>query len=55
MVCLARGAAEGGEGEVDTEWKRRVGGGEEEGFKFLDHGAEMGGGVAEAADCAETA
>ena len=43
MVCFPSGAADGGEGEVDAEGE---GGGCEEGFQFLDHGAEVGRGVA---------
>lgn len=52
VVCFAGGAAEGGEGEVDAEGE---GGGREEGFEVVDHGAQVGGGVAEAADDAEAA
>lgn len=52
VVCLAGGAADGGEGEVDAEGE---GGVREEGFELVDHGAEALRCVAEAADDAEAA
>ncbi len=43
VVCLARCAADGGESEVDAKGE---GGGGEEGFELLDHGAQLRGRVA---------
>ena len=51
-VGFAGGAADGGEGEVDAEGE---GGGCEEGFQLVDHGAEVVGGVAETTYDAEAA
>ena len=44
VVCFSGGRVEGGEGEVDAEGE---GGGGEGGFEVVDHGSELGGGVAE--------
>ena len=52
VVGFPRGGAEGGEGEVDAEG---AGGRGEKGFEFLDEGEQLGGRVAESADCAEAA
>ena len=52
VVGFAGGAADGGEGEVDAEGE---GGGCEEGFQLVDHGAEVVGGVAETTYDAEAA
>lgn len=51
VVCFAGGGREGGEGEVDAEGE----GAGEGGLQGADHGAQLLGGVAEAADDAEAA
>ena len=52
MVRLPRRAPDGRQREINAEGE---GGGCEECFELVDHGAQVGGGVAEAADCAEAA
>ena len=47
VICFSRCATDGWEGEIDAEWEVRGG---EEGFEFLNHGAQLCGGVAQSAD-----